>query len=91
MQWPHAGAWTLGFVAQRGCAWAHLEGSPEEEWVAVYIPTAPNPTSGYVVMVRASNLRPSPLRPDQALTWAVSGGVVAPTVTASGTYQLPEA
>lgn len=75
VEWPHPGALTLGFVAHRDCSWALGEG---EERIAVYVPTAPNPTSGYVVMVEASKVRPVDLSADQALTWAVSGGVVVP-------------
>lgn len=75
VEWPQPGSWTLGFVARRDCGWA-LEGG--EAMVAVYIPTAPNPTSGYVVMVGPEKIRPVPFSPDQALTWAVSGGVVTP-------------
>jgi len=76
VEWPREGSWTLGFVANRDCAWTQAAGA--ESLVAVYIPTAPNPTSGYVIMVEASRLRPTSFTPDQALTWAVSGGVVTP-------------
>ncbi len=76
VEWPQAGSYTLGFVAHRDCSWA-MEGG--EGMIAVYIATAPNPTSGYVVMIDASKVRPVPLRPDQALTWAISGGVIIPT------------
>ena len=75
VEWPHAGSYTLGFVASRDCSWA-MDGGPE--MVAVYVPTAPNPTSGYVVMIEAARVRPLPINADQALTWAVSGGVVVP-------------
>lgn len=75
VEWPQPGSWTLGFVARRDCAWA-MEGG--QDMVAVYIPTAPNPTSGYVVMLDPGKVRPVPYSPEQALTWAVSGGVVAP-------------
>jgi uncharacterized membrane protein len=78
VEWPQPGSWTLGFVARRDCAWA-MEGG--QDMVAVYVPTAPNPTSGYVVMVRGDKLKPVPFSPEQALTWAVSGGVVAPGTT----------
>ena len=50
-----------------------------EQMLAVYIPTAPNPTSGYVVMVHVSRVRPVHLSADQALAWAISGGVIVPT------------
>ncbi|NWJ39941.1 MAG: DUF502 domain-containing protein [Geothrix sp.] len=77
VEWPHAGAFTLGFVASRDCSWAVPGG---EGMIAVYVPTSPNPTSGYVIMLEASKVRPVDLNADQALTWAVSGGVVVPDV-----------
>lgn len=75
VEWPHPGSFTLGFVAHRDCTWA-LPDRPG--MVAVYVPTSPNPTSGYVVLVDSSRIRPLDLSADQALTWAVSGGVVVP-------------
>ena len=75
VEWPHPGSVTLGFLARRDCSWA-VEGG--ESMVAVYIPTAPNPTSGYVVMLEEAKVRPVDITPEQAFTWAVSGGVVAP-------------
>ena len=76
VEWPHPGSYTLGFVAHRDCSWAMENG---HNMVAVYIPTAPNPTSGYVVMLDANKVRPVNIRPEQAFTWAVSGGVVTPS------------
>lgn len=75
VEWPHPGSYTLGFVAHRDCSWAMENG---QNMVAVYIPTAPNPTSGYVVMLEAAKVRTLNIRPEQAFTWAVSGGVVTP-------------
>ena len=75
VEWPHPGSFTLGFLARRDCGWAMKGG---ETMVAVYIPTAPNPTSGYVVMLEEAKIRPVDIGPEQAFTWAVSGGVVAP-------------
>jgi len=75
VEWPYPGPFTLGFIASRDCSWAVPEG---RTMVAVYVPTSPNPTSGYVVMIEASRVRSVNLSADQALTWAVSGGVVVP-------------
>lgn len=75
VEWPYPGSFTLGFVASRDCSWAVPEG---QTMVAVYVPTSPNPTSGYVIMIEAARVRPLDLNADQALTWAVSGGVVVP-------------
>jgi uncharacterized membrane protein len=75
VEWPCPGSYTLGFVALRDCSWAMSGGV---NMLAVYIPTAPNPTSGYVIMIEQSKVRPVNVRPEEAFTWAVSGGVVAP-------------
>jgi uncharacterized membrane protein len=76
VEWPHPGSYTLGFIARRDCSWAMPEGG---KMVAVYIPTAPNPTSGYVIMIDQSRVQVVDVRPEEAFTWAVSGGVVAPS------------
>jgi len=78
IEWPHPGSYTLGFVANRDCQWAGFQEG--YRMVAVYIPTSPNPTSGYVVMVAADKVKPMDVSPEQALTWAISGGVVTPNM-----------
>jgi uncharacterized membrane protein len=87
VEWPQPGSYTLGFVAHRDCSWIIAEG---QNMLAVYVPTAPNPTSGYVVMIEASRVRKVDLSPDQALTWAVSGGVVIPVRRGIGSFGMPE-
>jgi uncharacterized membrane protein len=87
VEWPHPGSYTLGFLARRDCSWAMPGGASR---VAVYVPTAPNPTSGYVILVEEDKIRPVDLSPDQALTWAISGGVVAPVKSATGTIRLAD-
>jgi uncharacterized membrane protein len=87
VEWPHPGSFTLGFVASRDCSWAIPGG---QGMIAVYVPTAPNPTSGYVVMIEASKVKPADLTADQALTWAISGGVVVPARTGTGSFRMPE-
>ena len=87
VEWPQPGSFTLGFVANRDCSWAIPNG---QHMIAVYVPTSPNPTSGYVVMVDATSVRKVDLSPNQALTWAISGGVVVPVRTGSGILRMPE-
>lgn len=87
VEWPYPGSYTLGFVASRDCSWAVPGG---QGMIAVYVPTSPNPTSGYVVMMDATRVKPVALNADQALTWVVSGGVVAPARTGTGSLRMPE-
>lgn len=76
VEWPQPGNWAVGFVARRDCLWSGL---PQAAGlIAVYVPTSPNPTSGYVILVEASRVRPLDMNAEEALTWAISGGVVAP-------------
>ena len=49
-----------------------------EELAAVYVPTTPNPTSGYLEILPVKSLVPTSMTMDQAMTMIVSGGAVAP-------------
>jgi uncharacterized membrane protein len=79
--WPHPDSKTIAFIARRDCSWAVKDGS---NLVAVYVPSAPNPTTGYVIMLHESLVQPLDITPEEALTWVVSGGVASPTVISSG-------
>ncbi len=74
--YPHQDSWTIGFVtgAPSKAASAHFE----EEHVSVYVPTTPNPTSGFFLMMRRSATRPLAMTVDEALKHIISMGVVAP-------------
>ena len=76
VQYPHAGSWTIAFVTGRPGSEvaAHLDG----EHVSLYVPTTPNPTSGFFLMMPRSQLRPLQMSVDQALKYIISMGVVVP-------------
>ena len=76
LQWPREGVWTVAFVtgAPNGEIAAYLR----DEFVSVYVPTTPNPTGGYFVMVRKSDCVELDMSVDAALKYIVSMGVVAP-------------
>ncbi len=79
VQWPRADVWTIGFVtgAPGGDVINYLRG---EEYVSVYVPTTPNPTGGYFVMLRKSDCIELKMSVDDALKYVVSMGVVAPAI-----------
>jgi uncharacterized membrane protein len=76
IQWPREGVWTIAFVtgAPGGDVVNHLHG----EYVSVYVPTTPNPTGGYFVMLKKSDCTELNMSVDEALKYIVSMGVVAP-------------
>jgi uncharacterized membrane protein len=80
VQWPRTDVWTIGFVtgAPGGDVTNYLRG---EEFVSVYVPTTPNPTGGYFVMLRKSDCIELKMSVDEALKYVVSMGVVSPRIT----------
>ncbi|MDD2547548.1 MAG: DUF502 domain-containing protein [Burkholderiaceae bacterium] len=80
VQWPRDGVWTVAFVtgAPSGEVAAYLR----DEFVSVFVPTTPNPTGGYFVMVRKSDCVELEMSVDTALKYIVSMGVVAPPAPA---------
>ena len=78
VQWPRIDVWTIGFVTGTpgGDVTNYLRG---EEFVSVYVPTTPNPTGGYFVMLRKSDCIELRMSVDEALKYVVSMGVVSPS------------
>jgi uncharacterized membrane protein len=78
VQYPREGAWTIAFVTGKpgGEAAQHLSG----DYVSLYVPTTPNPTSGFFLMVPRADVIELRMSVDEALKYIISMGVVAPPV-----------
>lgn len=74
--WPREGVWTVAFVT--GVPSGEVAIYLRDDFVSVYVPTTPNPTGGYFVMVRKSECVELEMTVDAALRYVVSMGVVAP-------------
>lgn len=76
IQYPRQGAWTIAFLTGRpgGEVVEHLQG----EWVSVYVPTTPNPTSGFFLMLPRADVIELRMSVDDALKYVISMGVVVP-------------
>lgn len=76
VQYPREGSWTIAFLTGRpgGDVQNHLQG----EFVSVYVPTTPNPTSGFFLMMPKADTIELDMTVDAALKYIVSMGVVAP-------------
>ncbi|WP_317204350.1 DUF502 domain-containing protein [Janthinobacterium sp.] len=74
--YPHANSWTIAFLTgvPGGDVKNHLVG----DFVSVYVPTTPNPTSGFFLMMARSDVVELDMSVDAALKYIVSMGVVAP-------------
>ena len=89
VEFPRPGLWTVGFVV--GSPGASLQGALVGEHATVYVPTAPNPTSGYILIVPLAQIVDLDISVDEALKFVVSMGVVAPAARAGSTAELAAA
>jgi uncharacterized membrane protein len=92
VQFPYPGAWTIAF--QTGVPTGEVADHLQGELVSVYVPTTPNPTGGYFLMLPRSEVIELDMSVDEALTYVISMGSVPPSVqpqaaTASSVNSLP--
>jgi len=76
VQWPRDGMWTIAFLTglPGGDLVNHLKG----DYVSVYVPTTPNPTGGYFVVVARKDVIELDMSVDDALKYVISMGVAPP-------------
>lgn len=80
VQFPRPGSWTIAFQTgvPDGEVAAHLPG----DLISVYVPTTPNPTGGYFLLLPRADVIELAMSVDEALTYVISMGAVSPTVHA---------
>ena len=76
VQWPREGVWTIAF--QTGTPGGDVANHLSGEYMSVYVPTTPNPTGGYFVMLKRADCIELQMSVDEALTYVISMGVVVP-------------
>lgn len=76
VQYPRLGAWTIGFLTGTPCD--EVASLLQGDYVSVYVPTTPNPTSGFFLMMPRADVRVLDMTVESALKHIVSMGVVAP-------------
>jgi len=81
VQYPREGSWTIAFVTGRpgGEVATHLH----DDHVSLYVPTTPNPTSGFFLMAPRADVKPLSMSVDEALKYVISMGVVSPPTNGS--------
>ncbi|MFZ2307483.1 MAG: DUF502 domain-containing protein [Rhodoferax sp.] len=78
VQYPRAGSWTIAF--QTGTPSGEVASHLGDDFVSVYVPTTPNPTSGFFLMLPRADVIELNMSVDQALTYVISMGSVPPSV-----------
>jgi uncharacterized membrane protein len=76
VEFPRPGSWTIAF--QTGTPAAAVSPFLPGDHISVYVPTTPNPTGGYFLMLPRAQVRELDMTVDEALKYIISMGVVAP-------------
>ena len=76
VQYPREGSWTIAFLT--GTPGGDIKNHLDGQYVSVYVPTTPNPTSGFFLMMPAKDVIELEMSVDEALKYIISMGVVAP-------------
>jgi len=79
VEYPRIGTWTIAFQTSNKMGEAQCKTGLSHA-VNVFVPTTPNPTSGFFLMVSEQDLIPLDMTVEQALKMVISGGVVVPDV-----------
>jgi uncharacterized membrane protein len=87
IEYPRRGLYSLAF--QTSSELGEVQGRTGEDVVCCFVPTTPNPTSGFVIMVPRKDIRVLDMEVDEALKMIISLGVVVPTWSEDRTGELP--
>lgn len=78
IQYPRQGSWTIAF--QTGVPGGEVASHLGPDYISVYVPTTPNPTSGFFLMLPRADVIELDMSVDQALTYVISMGAVPPAL-----------
>ena len=78
LEWPRAGMYSIGFVTREGEG--EIQEKTPEHVVNIFIPTTPNPTSGYLVLAPKKSLIPLKMSVAEGMRLVISGGFSGPEV-----------
>ncbi len=87
IEYPRKGLYSLAF--QTATELGEVQGRTGEEVVCCFVPTTPNPTSGFIIIVPKKDITILDMEVDEALKMIISLGVVIPTWRRNSTEELP--
>ncbi|MCB2099577.1 MAG: DUF502 domain-containing protein [Rhodobacterales bacterium] len=76
VEYPRRGLWAIAFVTGR--TEGEVQNLTEEEVINIFLPTTPNPTSGFLLFVPRRDLIPLSMTVEEAIKMVISGGIVTP-------------
>ena len=77
VEYPRRGIYGIGFVTGTAACWGN-DPTLSEEMVPVFVPTTPNPTSGFLLLVPPREILECPMTIEEGIRMVVSGGILQP-------------
>lgn len=77
VEYPRRGMWAIAFIT--GSTQGEVQSITEEECINIFLPTTPNPTSGFLLFVPKKDLVALSMTVEEAIKMVISGGIVTPT------------
>jgi len=88
VEYPRRGMWVLGFIT--GATEGEVQNLTEDTLINVFIPTTPNPTSGFLIFVPKSEVRVLAMTIEEGIKMVVSGGIITPPDRRPEDERVPE-
>jgi uncharacterized membrane protein len=76
VEYPRRGIWAIAFITGR--TEGEVQNITEEECINIFLPTTPNPTSGFLLFVPKKDLIPLSMKVEEAIKMVISGGIITP-------------
>ena len=78
VEYPRKGSWAVGFATKDNKG--EITKKTKEQLVNVFVPTTPNPTSGFMLIIKKNNAIESNMSVEEGLKTIISGGMVSPEI-----------
>ena len=76
IEYPRKGIWAIGFITGR--TEGEVQNVTEQECINIFLPTTPNPTSGFLLFVPKKDMVHLSMSVEEAIKMVISGGIVTP-------------
>lgn len=78
LEYPRRGIWSIGFVT--GSLRRQSEAPPADELLTIFVPTTPNPTSGFLILVPRAETTELPISVEEGIRLVISAGLLRPDI-----------
>jgi uncharacterized membrane protein len=90
VEYPRKDVWVIGFVTNDEAVWSRNPDFTSKKMVSVFIPTTPNPTSGFLLLVERTQVMDTQIGIEEAMKLVISGGLVQPRGLGGPTQPMEE-